>query len=105
MQIEPTTLPGVLVVTPRRFSDDRGFFCETWNRRTAAAHGIDRVYVQDNQSMSRMANHPRFNAVQADETHPSQDPRCIHKRFEAFLITQTVLQSQHDGLVSNQWRD
>ena len=34
MQIETTALPGVLILTPRRFGDDRGFFAETWNRRT-----------------------------------------------------------------------
>ncbi len=54
MQIEPTSLPGVLVLTPRRFRDDRGYFSETWNRNTLAAHGIDWAFAQDNQSLSRL---------------------------------------------------
>ncbi|MDE3080501.1 MAG: dTDP-4-dehydrorhamnose 3,5-epimerase family protein, partial [Paracoccaceae bacterium] len=39
MQISPTPLPGLLVLTPRRFGDARGFFAETWNRRTLEAAG------------------------------------------------------------------
>lgn len=52
---EPTALDGVLIVTPRRFGDDRGWFCETWNRRAFAAGGIAADFVQDNQSFSRPA--------------------------------------------------
>jgi dTDP-4-dehydrorhamnose 3,5-epimerase len=52
MHIEPTGLPGLIRLTPRRFGDHRGFFCETWNRRVAAEAGIDVDFVQDNQSLS-----------------------------------------------------
>ena len=52
MQIEKTTLPGVLVLTPKRFGDARGFFSESWNRRTLADHGITLDFVQDNHSVS-----------------------------------------------------
>ena len=50
--IEPTDLSGVVIITPRRFGDDRGFFCETWNAGALAKHGIDIAFVQDNQSLS-----------------------------------------------------
>jgi len=50
-----TRLPGVLVVTPRRFGDSRGFFSEVYNRKAYAAHGIDVEFVQDNHSLSREA--------------------------------------------------
>lgn len=52
MQIEPTALPGVVILTPRRFGDDRGWFCETWNAARMAAAGFDIPFVQDNHSMS-----------------------------------------------------
>jgi dTDP-4-dehydrorhamnose 3,5-epimerase len=52
MQIETTRLPGVLVVTPRVFSDPRGFFLESYNQETFHAQGIDTVFVQDNHSRS-----------------------------------------------------
>ncbi len=52
MQIEPTALPGVLVVTPPRFGDARGWFSETWNGPKLAAAGVGIDWVQDNHSMS-----------------------------------------------------
>ena len=52
MQITPTALPEVLIVEPRVFGDDRGFFFESWNRRAFAAAGIDADFVQDNHSRS-----------------------------------------------------
>ncbi len=52
MQIDATTLPGVLVLTPRRFSDSRGWFSETWNSALLRAEGIDLAFVQDNESVS-----------------------------------------------------
>lgn len=52
MEIEQTALPGVLILTPRRIGDERGFFAETWNRRRLAESGIDIDFVQDNHSLS-----------------------------------------------------
>ncbi len=52
MQITPTALPDVLLIEPRVFGDDRGYFFESWNRRTFAAAGIDVDFVQDNHSRS-----------------------------------------------------
>ena len=47
-------IPGIVVLEPRVFSDDRGFFFESWNRRDfAAATGADVEFVQDNHSRSR----------------------------------------------------
>lgn len=53
MQIEPTALPDVLILTPRRFGDARGFFSEVWNARTLSGAGLALTFVQDNQSISR----------------------------------------------------
>ena len=52
LDIEPTALPGVLILTPRRFGDARGFFAETWNRARLAEAGIEVDFVQDNHSLS-----------------------------------------------------
>jgi dTDP-4-dehydrorhamnose 3,5-epimerase len=52
MQVEPTVLPGVLLITPRVFSDPRGFFFESYNLETFRGHGINTVFVQDNHSKS-----------------------------------------------------
>lgn len=53
MKVEQTALPGVVVLTPRRFGDERGFFSEVYNREVLAGHGIGVEFVQDNHSLSR----------------------------------------------------
>lgn len=50
--VEPTALADVKIVTPARIGDERGFFCETYNRRRFAEAGIDIEFVQDNHSLS-----------------------------------------------------
>jgi dTDP-4-dehydrorhamnose 3,5-epimerase len=51
--IEQTDLAEVLVLTPRRFQDERGFFAESYNKRAfAEAVGSDIEFVQDNHSLS-----------------------------------------------------
>lgn len=52
MQIEKISLPGVLILTPARFEDARGFFSESWNRQRMAQAGIELDFVQDNHSLS-----------------------------------------------------
>ena len=52
MNVTETALPGVLLLEPRRFGDARGFFSESWNRKTLSEHGIDIDFVQDNHSVS-----------------------------------------------------
>lgn len=53
MQIINTDLHGVLIIEPRVFGDQRGFFMETWNQAAYAAAGISAVFVQDNLSLSK----------------------------------------------------
>ena len=53
MTIEPTPLAGVVVIRPKVFGDDRGFFFESWNRQQFQDAGIPSDFVQDNHSRSR----------------------------------------------------
>jgi dTDP-4-dehydrorhamnose 3,5-epimerase len=48
-----TSLPGVFILEPRTFGDERGFFFESYNQRTMAEAGILECFVQDNHSSSR----------------------------------------------------
>ena len=52
VEIKPTSLPGVLLLHPRVFPDDRGFFCETFRAEVLSEHGISEQFVQDNHSRS-----------------------------------------------------
>lgn len=52
LNVTPTTLDGVYVITPKRHGDDRGFFSETFSHKLMAEAGIHIDFVQDNQSLS-----------------------------------------------------
>jgi dTDP-4-dehydrorhamnose 3,5-epimerase len=49
---EPTNLSGVIVITPKLYSDDRGFLMETYKRSEFEAAGLDLPLVQENHSRS-----------------------------------------------------
>lgn len=49
-----TKLPGVIIVEPKIFGDNRGFFFESFNHKVMAAAGIDHQWVQDNHSRSSL---------------------------------------------------
>jgi dTDP-4-dehydrorhamnose 3,5-epimerase len=74
MIVTPTdTLPDVLIIEPRVFRDDRGFFVETYHAPRYRAAGIDADFVQDNHSRSargtlrglhwQIAPHPQAKLV------------------------------------------
>ncbi len=53
MNIIQTSLEGVVIIEPKVFGDERGFFMETWNQARYADAGIPENFVQDNLSFSR----------------------------------------------------
>lgn len=71
--VKPTSLPEVLILQPKVFGDDRGFFFESFNARDfSAATGLKRNFVQDNHSLSAnlvlrglhyQINHPQGKLV------------------------------------------
>lgn len=48
-----TAIPGVVILEPRVFGDDRGWFSESWNEKTLHDLDINIRFVQDNESFSR----------------------------------------------------
>ncbi len=52
MDFSPTAIPDVLLVRPKVFQDDRGFFVETYRADAFAAAGVHAAFVQDNHSGS-----------------------------------------------------
>lgn len=52
MNIVETEIEGLVIIEPRVIGDDRGFFLESWNRKTFADIGLDLDFVQDNHSRS-----------------------------------------------------
>ncbi|MSR75800.1 MAG: dTDP-4-dehydrorhamnose 3,5-epimerase [Planctomycetes bacterium] len=52
MNVLPTDLPGVLLIEPKVWRDERGFFVETWQQERYYAAGMTLPFVQDNHSKS-----------------------------------------------------
>lgn len=52
MKVTPTAIPDVLLLEPKVFRDERGYFLETWHRDRYAAAGIECAFAQDNHSRS-----------------------------------------------------
>lgn len=72
--ITPLALPDLLLITPKRHGDARGWFAETWSRRAFEAAGIAADFVQDNQAFNakrgtvrglhfQLAPHPQAKLV------------------------------------------
>lgn len=76
LDVTQTPLPGVVLLTPRRFGDNRGYFSETWNRARMAEHGLDYDFVQDNQSLSATAGTLRGLHFQAPPHAQTKLVRC-----------------------------
>lgn len=51
--IEPTGIADLLVLNPRVYADERGYFFESYNRRLLQEHGLFYDFVQDNQAFSK----------------------------------------------------
>lgn len=76
MQIEETPLTGVVVITPARFGDARGFFSESYNARALADRGIMAPFVQDNHSLSAAVGTVRGLHFQAPPHAQDKLVRC-----------------------------
>jgi len=81
MIAEETRLPGVVILTPRRFGDERGFFSESWNQRVMADLGLDIDFVQDNHSLSRDIGTVRGLHFQAPPHAQAKLVRCGRGRL------------------------
>jgi len=55
LEVQKTAIDGVLILTPKRWGDARGFFVETWNAERFRQAGVAHVFVQDNHSYSAQA--------------------------------------------------
>ena len=52
MEVIKTQIEGLLVIKPKIFGDDRGYFFECWSEKSFSEYGLDLNFVQDNQSLS-----------------------------------------------------
>ncbi len=52
MKVHTTPIDGLLLIEPKVFGDERGFFCETWQAERYREAGVEGTFVQDNHSRS-----------------------------------------------------
>lgn len=77
-----TALPGVIRLTPKRFGDSRGWFSESWNRRSLQAAGLDLPeFVQDNHSLSSQVGTVRGLHFQSPPHAQGKLVRCGRGRI------------------------
>jgi len=81
MIVEETGLPGCLLITPKRFGDERGFFSECWSKRAFEKAGIDVEFVQDNHSLSALKGTVRGLHFQSPPHAQAKLVRCGRGRI------------------------
>jgi len=74
LKAERMFIPEVILLAPSKFQDERGFFSETYNALEATNAGLDAIFVQDNQSLSRQRGVVRGLHFQ---THPHAQGKLI----------------------------
>ena len=77
MQVERLSIPEVLLLTPRRHGDARGWFSETYTRRDLAAAGVNDAFLQDNQAYSSVRGTLRGLHLQIPPDPISKLIRCL----------------------------
>jgi len=102
MQVETTSLPGVLILTPAVFADDRGYFFESWNRRHfTAALGMAEAelpeFVQDNQSRSSRG------VLRGLHYQVEPEPQAKLVRCVAGEIFDVAVDLRRDSVTFGQW--
>lgn len=98
MQVQQTTLKGLLAITPRRFGDHRGFFAETFNVRSFADAGIACSFVQDNHSLSEQPGTIRGLHFQAPPHAQAKLVRCGRGR-----LFDVAVDIRRDSKTYGQW--
>ena len=81
MNIRETEIPGVVILEPARYGDDRGFFSETWNKARLAEAGLHYDFVQDNHSLSDKTGTLRGLHYQAPPFAQAKLVRCGRGRL------------------------
>lgn len=77
MKITKTKLDGVVIIEPDVFGDNRGFFMESWNKKTMSELGLDYDFVQDNHSKSTVKGTLRGIHFQKGDKAQAKLVRCI----------------------------
>jgi dTDP-4-dehydrorhamnose 3,5-epimerase len=98
VQIEYTDFPGLFVITPKVFEDERGFFMETFNERLYREQGIEVRFVQDNHVRSETKGVLRGLHFQAP---PSAQSKLV--RVSAGAVMDVVVDIRKGSPTYGRW--
>lgn len=98
MKITQLKLPGVKILEPKYFEDYRGYYCETYSKRTMEENGIDTVFVQDNHSLSLKRGIIRGIHFQNNPKPQIKLVRCTRGRIMDFAVD-----LRKDSLTFRKW--
>jgi dTDP-4-dehydrorhamnose 3,5-epimerase len=98
MEIIQTKLEGVYVLIPKVFEDRRGFFMESWSRKTMEEAGLHYDFVQDNHSLSTGKGTLRGIHFQKGDKSQAKLVRCVRG-----AVLDVAVDLRHDSPTYRQW--
>lgn len=98
MDILKTKLEGIYILIPEVFGDHRGFFMESWSRRTMEEAGLFYDFVQDNHSLSTVKGTLRGIHFQKGDKAQAKLVRCVRG-----AVLDVAVDLRHDSSTYKQW--
>lgn len=98
MDLLKTKLEGVYILIPKVFGDHRGFFMESWSRRTMEEAGVFYDFVQDNHSLSTVKGTLRGIHFQKGDKAQAKLVRCVRG-----AVLDVAVDLRHDSPTYKQW--
>lgn len=98
MDLLKTKLEGVYILIPKVFGDHRGFFMESWSRRTMEDAGLYYDFVQDNHSLSTVKGTLRGIHFQKGDKAQAKLVRCVRG-----AVLDVAVDLRHDSPTYKQW--
>lgn len=98
MDLLRTKLEGVYILIPKVFGDHRGFFMESWSRRTMEEAGLCYDFVQDNHSLSTVKGTLRGLHFQKGDKSQAKLVRCVRG-----AVLDVAVDLRHDSPTYKQW--
>lgn len=98
MDLLKTKLEGVYILIPKVFGDHRGFFMESWSRRTMEEAGLFYDFLQDNHSLSTVKGTLRGIHFQKGDKAQAKLVRCVRG-----AVLDVAVDLRHDSPTYKQW--
>ncbi|MEE1186720.1 MAG: dTDP-4-dehydrorhamnose 3,5-epimerase [Acutalibacteraceae bacterium] len=86
LKITELEIPEIKIIEPTYFEDFRGYYCETYSKRTMAQYGFDIEFVQDNHSLSLKKGTVRGIHFQLNPKAQLKLVRCVRGRVMDYAV-------------------